>query len=139
MTDEHFLGKITQKAIIYDGERVLITRDELDALWELPGGRMHLHENPYEGLAREIREELGAEVEIGDVVHVEQFYQTRTKDVHVLLAYRATLAEPEKPLAPDESEVAEHAWITEADMGDYSFYDNIERALRTFFDKRHGV
>ncbi len=50
-------------AVIFDGEKVLITRrpdDKLHAgLWEFPGGKVDPGEGPEEALCREIREELG--------------------------------------------------------------------------------
>jgi 8-oxo-dGTP diphosphatase len=46
--------------------RVLIAQrppgKSLAGRWEFPGGKLHDGESPYEGLVRELREELGVEV-----------------------------------------------------------------------------
>jgi 8-oxo-dGTP diphosphatase len=41
---------------------------ELAGGWELPGGKVEPGEHPRDALLREIREELGVEIELGDLV-----------------------------------------------------------------------
>ena len=52
--------------LIDDGGRVLITRrrddQPLGGMWEFPGGKLEPGEAPTDGLARELREELGVDV-----------------------------------------------------------------------------
>ncbi|HHQ49608.1 MAG TPA: (deoxy)nucleoside triphosphate pyrophosphohydrolase [Acidobacteria bacterium] len=57
-------------AVVRDGEgRILMaTRPRgrhMEGLWELPGGKVEADEEPEEALVRELREELGVEVEVG--------------------------------------------------------------------------
>ena len=52
---------------LFDGAgRVLIAQrppgKALAGRWEFPGGKLHEGESPYEGLVRELREELGVEI-----------------------------------------------------------------------------
>ena len=54
--------------VILDGEHnILITRRAADShqggLWEFPGGKIEEGESPGEALARELREELGIEID----------------------------------------------------------------------------
>jgi 8-oxo-dGTP diphosphatase len=53
---------------LYDAAgRVLIAQrppgKALAGRWEFPGGKLHEGESPYDGLVRELREELGVEVQ----------------------------------------------------------------------------
>jgi len=59
-------------ALIFRNGRLLITQRHADAhlggLWEFPGGKREPHETFEACLIRELREELGIEVAVGDLV-----------------------------------------------------------------------
>ncbi len=58
-------------ALVEDGSRLLIqqrpARGERGSLWEFPGGKREPGETDLVALARECREELGIDVEVGDL------------------------------------------------------------------------
>ncbi len=96
-----------------DAGRVLMQRRPenvmLGGLWEFPGGKVEPGETPPEACAREVREELGVEVEVGAAVAVvDHTYSHLRVRIH---AFRCRLAsgkprtvtgEPMRWLAPDE-------------------------------------
>jgi len=60
-------------AVILRDDDVLLVRrgkEPLKGVWSLPGGALELGENLEAGIRREIREEVGLEVEIGPIVEV---------------------------------------------------------------------
>lgn len=95
--------------IEYEG-RLLLTRrpagTHLAGLWELPGGKLEPGESPDDGLRRELREELGAEVtSLEPIVFSHHRYPEREV---LLLSYRCSVAVP-----PTESpEGLELRWAT---------------------------
>jgi mutator protein MutT len=57
--------------VFRDGRLLIAQRhaqDHLGGLWEFPGGKRRQGESFAECLIRELREELGIEIEVGDVV-----------------------------------------------------------------------
>lgn len=80
-------------AILVQAERVLIGRRRAGArrggLWEFPGGKIRAGETPQQGLRREIKEELGIDIEVGELFG-ESVYPYPDQTVR-LMAYRCTM------------------------------------------------
>ena len=58
---------VSVAAAIFDdsGEKVLLIKRRDNGNWEPPGGVLELDETIEDGLRREVREETGAEIEVG--------------------------------------------------------------------------
>ena len=100
-------------AIIMRGEEVFATQrgyGQWHGWWEFPGGKMEAGESPQEALRREIREELDAEIEIGDLLEtVEWDYPEFHLTMHCFIC---TLLSESVHL--NEHEAA--AWLTKATL-----------------------
>ena len=63
-------------AIIRKGDKIFATQrgyGEWQDWWEFPGGKMEVGETPEEALAREIREELSAEISVGELLTTVEY------------------------------------------------------------------
>ena len=105
--------------LIFRGGKLLITQRYPDAhqggLWEFPGGKRDPHETFEACLVRELREELGIEVDVHEtidtIVHV---YPERT----VMLKFiRCTWRQN----APRALGCPDFRWVTRKELDDYEF------------------
>ncbi|MFO0589228.1 MAG: (deoxy)nucleoside triphosphate pyrophosphohydrolase [Polyangiaceae bacterium] len=111
---------VAAAAVIRDG-RVLLTQrkqgSHLAGAWELPGGKAEHDEDPRDAVVRELREELGVEVIVGDILDVT-FHRYPEKSV-LLLFYEAALAQDSPE--PRPLDVADLQWAGPADLKDETF------------------
>ncbi len=95
---------IVVAAVIEDDHRFLVTRRQsgvhLAGMWEFPGGKIDPDETHGAALARELREELDVEVEVGERVHrTMHAYPERTIELYF---YRCSLKGVPRPLLGQE-------------------------------------
>lgn len=105
--------------LVFRGGKLLITQRHagahLGGLWEFPGGKREADETFEECLMRELREELGIEVTVGELIEtVEHEYpEKRVRLKFFRCAWKAH--EPQTLGCPA------FAWITREDLTAYEF------------------
>jgi len=101
-------------AIIRKGDKIFATQrgyGEWQDWWEFPGGKMEVGETPEEALVREIREELSAEISVGELLTtVEYDYPAFHLTMHCFLCTLVGEA-----LHLNEHEAAR--WLTKEELG----------------------
>jgi|SRR6185295_1846622 len=130
---EHFFGKVATKAVIVDGEKILIVLNNGDSDWDLPGGRIHIGETPEVALARECLEEIGASIIVGRPIHAEHFMHFKDNLPHLVLSFEATLEKPAAPFAIPSDEIRDARWITEREIEDEKLFPIIRSILEHYF------
>ena len=80
---------VVSAAVIEDHGRYFVTRRQrgvhLEGYWEFPGGKCEEGESLHDCLRRELKEELGVEIVIGDeILRVAHEYQDRHVELHFL-------------------------------------------------------
>lgn len=114
-------------AMIERNGKYLITqrprRATLPLLWEFPGGRVEPGETDQEALARELHEEMGIEVAVGErVVHVEHSYDSYDIDFCV---YRCRhVGGPIQHLR-----VNDHRWVRADELDSFDFPPADEKTI----------
>lgn len=131
---EHIVTSVVA-VIVDDDSRVLLTRRNVAPfrdMWVMPGGKIDLGEPILKALHREVREEVGLEVEVEGLVDVfEHLSPGEENDHFIILFYRC------RPLYCDirhnRDEVAEACWVERGDLGSYTMPDGTRFILGKIF------
>lgn len=111
-------------AVIERDGLILIGQRKRDARkhplkWEFPGGKVETGESPQEGLARELREELGIEAVIGAQLDAYQFFYPGSERSTHLLFYRVT----EFSGTPQNLDFEQILWAAREKLPGYDFLE----------------
>ena len=118
---------IVAAGAVIEAGRLLVSQRKkgahLGGAWELPGGKVEDGEDPAAAVVRELREELGIEVTVDEILEVT-FHRYPPRDGHagrtvLLLFYRCTRL-PGTP-EPQCLDVAAIAWEDAAGLIDERF------------------
>jgi 8-oxo-dGTP diphosphatase len=101
---------IVAAGVVIERGRVLLSQRKADAhlagAWELPGGKVEEGEDPRDALRRELGEELGIVVEVGEILDVTFHPYPEASRVVLLLSFLATRLSGE----PKALDVAAFEW-----------------------------
>jgi mutator protein MutT len=120
VTRNTFVKSIEVSAgLVFRNGKLLITQRHTDAhlggLWEFPGGKREGNETFEECLARELREELGIEVEVGEVL--ESLTHTYPEKTVALKFFRCCWKQNE----PRAIDCLDLKWVTADELRNYEF------------------
>ena len=106
-------------AIIRRDNKILITQRHghvhLPGLWEFPGGKVEPQESFEAALLREIREELGVSISVGEVFFsIEHDYPTKSVRLHF---FNCSIIQGE----PQALDVADLRWVSPDELSQFEF------------------
>lgn len=122
----------TASAVITDGNKVLLCRRDIEPFknfWDLPGGFLEEGEHPEEGVRREIKEELGIEIEIIDMLGIFMDRYGQDGDYTLNIYYLAKI----KSGAPKpDSDINKIKWFFKDNLPEKMAFRNNEQALKAW-------
>ena len=124
--------------VIRDGRALLIKRGSapLKDQWSIPGGTLELGESIQEGVRRELLEETGIEVRVGELIEVfDRIFRDDAGKIQyhfVIVDFLCEAISGEARAASDETDVA---WVNEEDLWNYKLTEAATRVIRKAFAK----
>ena len=115
-------------AVIIDDDQLLLIRrghGPAAGAWSVPGGRVAFGELLVEALVREVKEETGLDVAVGDYLgHVERIGE----DHHFVIHDFRAIAFDTEPLVPGD-DAAEARWVALADVAELNLVEGLAEFL----------
>jgi len=124
--------------VIRDGRALLIKRGSapLKDQWSIPGGTLELGESIQEGVRRELLEETGIEVRVGELIEVfDRIFRDADGKIQYHFVIVDYLCEAISGEARAASDVTDVAWVNEADLWNYKLTEAATRVIRKAFAK----
>lgn len=116
-----------------NGSRVLLVRRSrapLAAFWSFPGGVVEIGERLHEAAAREVREETGLEIEVGDLINRAEIIRHdddgRINHHFVILVFAGRHISGE-PICGDDADAVR--WVDISELPEYELTPDTARIL----------
>ena len=137
---EHLTNLLAVGCIARDGKILVAKRSNTKKMfpdrYELLGGHLEPGEQPWEALSREVLEEVGLEIIVGQPVYV---FTEQIGDVFYMeVVYLCSLKDPTAEPTLDPAEHSESRWIEEGDIDSLGKDDKEIIALRNAFEQLEG-
>ena len=127
------LFRVVTAAVIEDNGKFLLGRrhpkdDNLPDFWSIPAGHIEVEETDIntleENLKREVKEELGIEIEVGDYLDSHSWVTEEYSKLTVVFLARITSGEPQT-----SEEISEVKWYTVEEASSLNLPPNVLRVL----------
>ncbi len=130
-------------AIIIDSDRALVVRratEPLKGQWSIPGGMLELGEKLREGVAREVKEETGLTVEVGEVLDVfDSIFPDDSGGYQYHYVLIDFLCRPIGGQLAASSDVDAARWVRSEDLDSLNMKPVTVRVIRKGLDKVRGT
>ncbi len=145
MTEQQGI-RISVKAVIVREDQILLIGYDLEDgagfHYNLPGGGVKLGEGLHDALRREVREEAGAEIEVGPLLFVTEYVPAHSGSKYgltqsVQMFFSCTLrpgSRPEQPFAPIDDQTGVY-WIPLSGLHFAPLLPNIGRQIQAAFSE----
>ena len=136
------MKKVVQKMIVavvvlHENKILIIQRSEGDedfpCLWEIPSGKREPFEKTVDGVKREVMEETGLNVEVGDPIGVFDFKvekEDEIRDVTQISFLVTPIGGVEVKLSHEHQKFA---WITEKEIDNYNISKETKEIIKKAF------
>ena len=130
--------RIATRAIIKQDGKILILqrgdKDEyLSGLWEVPGGKRKLSEKTIDGCKREVEEETGIKVKVGDPIGIFEYKVEKSEQIREVTQINFLVKPIGKVEVKLSSEHKNFAWIKEDEIDNYNITKETKEIIKKAF------
>jgi mutator protein MutT len=129
-----FRFPVSVKGVVIRAGRVVLLENERDE-WELPGGKLEPSEAPHRCAEREIREELGLEVQASQLLDAWVYAITPEVRVFIITYGCVETAEREAILSREHSQLR---WVRLAEVDSLRMPDGYKQSVRAWARRIRG-
>lgn len=125
--------------ILNDKEEILLvkrsnTDDFLPGFWEMPGGGTDTGEHPARALQRELKEEVGLDVEIGKPLAVDDYFMEKENEkIHRVEIFFACFSKNTQPIVLSHEHSA-YKWVAMDKLSEIEMTDYMAKTIATCFE-----
>jgi ADP-ribose pyrophosphatase YjhB (NUDIX family) len=127
---------IRPAVLIIENQQVLTMRYNYGGqeIYNLPGGNLELGEYLSEALSREMQEELGIEVTVGELILVGEIYFEDLKKHTLHLLFEGKIKAGIPTLNQKETSSLGIKWLNISDLDIVNLYPNLSKSIRDFLE-----
>lgn len=126
---------VSVKGVVVRDDRVLLLRNERDE-WELPGGKIEVGETPEGCLVREVEEETGWPVKVGEILDSWIYHITQV-DRHVFIVTYGCYVDSQAPVVVS-NEHKEAGLFTREGVSGLPMPDNYKASILAWFARSNA-
>lgn len=130
--------RVAVGAVLFDNDRVLLVKrsnDPAKGMWAVPGGKIQPGETMQQALVREIKEETGLVIEVGDIVYVFDVIKHNEKNKitfhYVIIDFLCDLTSGELRAGDDAQEAR---WISRRELNQLNVNEKTKSMLKEKFN-----
>ena len=126
--------KIRPAVVIIENEKILTMYYQYGGqdVYNLPGGNLEFGESLTLALTRELAEELGIEVEIGELMMVGEVHFPEPQKQTIHFIFEGKILEGTPTLNPEHTTALAVRWLSIEELSSVNLYPNISKSLKEY-------
>ncbi len=131
---------LSSVGVVYNSKKqILITQRNTEPFyqkWVMPGGKVDQGETPEKAVLREVKEEVGLEGTVGELLAKKEFPLSVSGEIRQYRVYFfEVFLEKEFEIQPNFAEVSDYAWVSRDSYESYDIAPRNKEVLDAIFLK----